>query len=166
MKHPDSNPILPFPGCIKSDPYKICSLDQLEVGKSYTFDPPLDTALVVFNSKHQSRHGELRHPAFLGSKLIEKGVSSGKLINKSEFDESNNATATFLCEAQFLNGFTGKEETVIYSATCKFSRDAANGIRINVCRTEAETDDTVQQNQKNVLKLAGQTLDSKPENQS
>lgn len=152
---------LKFPKQAESEPHKkICSLDNLEVGKSYTFYPPLDAAVVTFTSKHQFEHGKPRHPTFLGHKLLEEGVSAGKLINKSEFDESNNATATFLCEAQFLNGFTGKEETVIYSATCKFSRDAANGIRINVCKTEPETDDPVKQTQENVLKLAGQTLDS------
>jgi hypothetical protein len=111
---------------------KICSLDGLAVGNSYSFDPPLDIAVVRITSKHRLGLGEPRHPNFLAENIRTNGVSNGKLINKSDYDASGEATATFSCEATFDNRHTKKVETIRYSATCKFSRRAVEGTQVQV----------------------------------
>lgn len=112
----------------------ICSLVALEVDQVYTFNPPLDVAIVTINSKHQLGGRKSRHPKFLEKDMLANGVSRGRLIYKSEFDASGKATGTFSCEAKFHNDTTGMMETVHYTATCKFSQRAVEGIRVLVRR--------------------------------
>lgn len=120
-----------FPEAEAHEP-KICSLDSLEVDQTYTFSPPLDVAVIHIVSKHRLGGRKSQHPNFLKPDMQALGVAKGKLIYKSDFNASGEATGTFSCEARFQNKVTGIMETVQYTAACKFSRRPAQGIQVMV----------------------------------
>lgn len=119
--------------------HRICSLDNLAVGETYAFDPPLHVAIVNITSKHRlGNPPSLRRPNFLQEDMRSYGVRKGTLISKSEW-KGNDATGTFACESRFRNDTTGQAETVRYTAICKFSRRSAEGIRVEVRKLVQDT---------------------------
>ncbi len=111
---------------------KICSLDSLKIGQTYAFDPPLDIADITIISKHNLGGPKARHPNFLKEDIKVHGVSRGQLIYKSEYTSEGKASGTFACEAKFHNRITGQMEVARYTTICKFSRQSAEGIQVQI----------------------------------
>ncbi len=118
-------------------PPLICSLNALDVGEPYTFDPPLHIAAVTFTTKHRTRHGN-RHPNFLKDDIIARGLVSGTLIRKGEFRDCK--TGTFTCEAKFHNTHTDEFEVARYTVVSKFSDEqVVGGTTVDVRHAVDET---------------------------
>ena len=121
--------IIPFP-----DPSSRCkessgsserpnaiSVDELEIGKTYTFNPPLHIATVDFTTKVETSHG-LRHPNFLAEEIIAAGLSKGEFICLNKPDEDGTRCGVFVFTYTFFNTYTNERETVSGTAGVKFSK--------------------------------------------
>lgn len=124
----------------------ICSLDSLEVGQSYKFNPPLHVATVSITSKHRLKEG-YRHPNFLQNDIRTGGIREGKLISKTGFNEDGVAIGTFACKCRFRNSHTNQTEDVSYTVTSKFSRAGTDGIRVSVQQAVKETMEGADENE-------------------
>lgn len=115
-----------------SDKPLICSLDSLEVGSSYAFNPALRISIVSITSKHHLGQTRRRHPNFLIENIQAAGLSYGRLIYKSAYNEAGIAIGTFSCQCEFYNKHTQTNEMVLYNVSVKFSKTRAEGIQVDV----------------------------------
>lgn len=111
---------------------RICNPDTLEIGKEYSFNPPLDIANVDILSKCITHHG-YRHPNFLKGAIQMRGLSQGKFMELIETEDKNIRIGQFQFEHTFDNEFTNKEETVLASVLVKFSKEPVlDGTKVHV----------------------------------
>ncbi len=105
----------------------LCNLDNMQRGGTYRFEPALPLALVqIMNKKQfdiQPRINQIK------ATLFAKGLEKGTLLTIQPI-ENGMRLATFNCLTE-LPGPDPKT-TVRYTATCKFSKERAEGTVVDV----------------------------------
>lgn len=123
----------------------IADIDDMLVGESYTFDPPLPICEVSFLSKHSlGGSGRSRYqgrPNFLKDDIKLKGLVSGKLITKSPQPDGKVIGIFGDQQCRFYNETTDATEVARYTVNVRFSKESAEGIEVNIERIIKETND-------------------------
>ena len=108
---------------------KICSIDQMTVGQSYTFDPPLDIFEIL--------RGGRKLPADLKQTLKNRGLREGMLVAITPQSDGR-TIGVFHCTIPVKDVETQATQDITYRAQCVFSPDKAKGIVVDVRQQTGE----------------------------
>lgn len=117
---------------------RICSLNDIQIGETYRFDPPLAIVSVTMQSQHRLS-GYTGHADFLKDEIFDRGLVKGTLVHITDVT-ADERRGYFSCEAKFYNQTTEQHEVCCYTASCKFRKETIkSGIIVDVRKLAKDT---------------------------